>query len=79
MAQPAWRRRPILVHPSHGSWPHRELHLSSQWRSPHGAAAPFWYTLIRFVAPPSRAHPNGAARMAPPLHIGTPLTCFVAP
>eukprot|EP00959_Pyramimonas_sp_CCMP1952_P474158 9502966-Pyramimonas_sp.AAC.1 len=43
-AQPAWRRRPMWAHPSHASWPHSELHLRSQRRSPHGAAAPFGHT-----------------------------------
>ena len=40
--------------PSHVSWPHMELHLRSQWRSPHGGAAPFWHTPHTFRGP-SRA------------------------
>ena len=44
MAELAWRHRPSLAHPSHVSWPHRELHLRSQWRNSHGATAPFWHT-----------------------------------
>eukprot|EP00959_Pyramimonas_sp_CCMP1952_P361501 7570762-Pyramimonas_sp.AAC.1 len=39
--QLAWRRRPILAHPAHVSWPRRELLRRSQWRSSHGGTAPF--------------------------------------
>ena len=40
----AWHRRPISAHPSHVSWPHRELRLRPQWESSHGTAALFRYT-----------------------------------
>ena len=29
------------AHPSHGSWPHRELHRRLQWQGSHGGPAPF--------------------------------------
>ena len=44
VAELAWRHRPIFAHPSHVSWPHRELHRRPQWQGPHGATAPFWHT-----------------------------------
>eukprot|EP00959_Pyramimonas_sp_CCMP1952_P107926 2256610-Pyramimonas_sp.AAC.1 len=48
VAQSAWRRRPIVAHPSHVSWLHRELNLMSQWRSPHGGTAPSWHASHTF-------------------------------
>ena len=35
---------PTLAHPSHVSWPHRELHRGPQWLRSHGGAALFRQT-----------------------------------
>eukprot|EP00959_Pyramimonas_sp_CCMP1952_P114649 2396946-Pyramimonas_sp.AAC.1 len=52
----------ILAHPSHGSWPRRELHRRPQRQGPHaGTATHFGTPLRRFVAPygaPPKAVPT---------------------
>eukprot|EP00959_Pyramimonas_sp_CCMP1952_P389569 8163444-Pyramimonas_sp.AAC.1 len=53
VGMPAWRRRVLLAHPSHGSWPHWELHRRPQWENRHGAVAGFWRNL-RTVRGPRR-------------------------
>ena len=81
MAQFAWRRRSSLAHPSHASWPHREVHLKSQWRSSHGAAAPFWHTPHTFRGPirSSTEGFSGRVRMRDRAHFDAPVILFVAP
>eukprot|EP00959_Pyramimonas_sp_CCMP1952_P220623 4612741-Pyramimonas_sp.AAC.1 len=37
-------RMPILAHPSHGSWPHRELRRRPQWQSSHAVPRTFRHT-----------------------------------
>eukprot|EP00959_Pyramimonas_sp_CCMP1952_P340076 7122590-Pyramimonas_sp.AAC.1 len=69
----------MSAHPSHGSWPPRELHRRPQRERPHGTAAPFWRTPQTARGPrgSSTECPSGGVRMAPLPHFGTPLTRVV--
>ena len=54
---------PISPHPSHISWPHRELHRRPQWDHPH---APATHHTFRGPIGSSTEGPNATARMRPP-------------
>ena len=56
---------PISAHPSHVSWPHRELHRRPQWQGPHAVPLPFRGTPRTFRGPIrcSTGGPSGRARM----------------
>ena len=79
MAQLALRRRPILAHPSHVSWPHRELHRRPQWQGPHAAPRQFRRTLHEDRRPirSSTEGASGRVRMRARVHFGVPLIRFV--
>ena len=73
----------VSAHPSHVSWPYRELHRRSQWRSPHAPLPPS--TAFRGPIGSSTEGPSGGARMRLPRPgrrfvalIGTPITRFLA-
>eukprot|EP00959_Pyramimonas_sp_CCMP1952_P049560 1035269-Pyramimonas_sp.AAC.1 len=40
MGRFAWHHRSQFGHPSHGSWPHRDLHLMFQKESSHDTTVP---------------------------------------
>ena len=46
----------IMAHPSHVSWPHRELHLRPPWRSSHAAPPPFSARPSRVSLPHRELH-----------------------
>ena len=75
-------RMSLFRHTQHSaSWPHRELHLRSQWRRPHAVRAPFWHTPHKFRGPmgsPTQGS-NGRDRMCDAAQFGIPLTHFVWP
>eukprot|EP00959_Pyramimonas_sp_CCMP1952_P209725 4387995-Pyramimonas_sp.AAC.1 len=61
---------PHFANPSHGSWPHRELHRRPSGRVRMAPPPHFGTPLTRFVAPivsPTES-PSGRLRMAPPPH-----------
>ena len=81
MAGSAWRPRPISAHPSHGSWPHRELHRRPQWQGPHAVPPSFRRTphTVRGPIGSSTEGPSGRVRMQFQPHFCASLTRFVAP
>eukprot|EP00959_Pyramimonas_sp_CCMP1952_P226354 4732671-Pyramimonas_sp.AAC.1 len=54
----------MSAHPSHVSWPHRELHRRFPWRSPHASPSPS--TAFRGPIGSATEGPRGAVRMRLP-------------
>eukprot|EP00959_Pyramimonas_sp_CCMP1952_P010482 219668-Pyramimonas_sp.AAC.1 len=50
----------MAAHPSHVSWPHRELHRMLEWYGPHAVPRPFWHSPHKFRCPRRSSTEKGA-------------------